>query len=341
MSDVFIQLSLKEQSQILNTLAAQIGKSAIILEKDIWIVWALKTLFEMPNRFQMAFKGGTSLSKVYNLIQRFSEDVDITIDYSEFASRDPLIENISNTQIKKMSDDIKSLVTAHLKDCVLPYFRGCIDLQFKKNVPTIELDDDGETLHFYYPSSLADKSGYIADSVRLEFGGRNKSTPQNSYEIVSDVASTLPTVIFPSAEIVVLSPEKTFWEKVTLIHSECNRTSLKTDANRISRHWYDVVKLAEDQIGISAIKNLSMLRDVVALKQVFYRSAYSNYDDCLNGKIKLLPNAEYLHLLKDDFNKMLEEKMFYDEIPDFDLTMEKISKLEKHLNDVILISLDR
>lgn len=217
-----------------------------------------------------------------------------------------------------------------------PYFRECIALQFKKNAPTIELDDDGETLHLYYPSSLTDKSGYIADSVRLEFGGRNKSTPQNSYEIVSDVASTLPSVVFPRAEIVVLSPEKTFWEKVTLIHSECNRTSLKTDANRISRHWYDVAKLAEDQIGLSAINNLKMLQDVVALKQIFYRSSYSNYDDCLKGKIKLLPNDEYLHLLKADFNNMLDEKMFYGELPDFDLTMEKVSKLEKDLNSVIL-----
>ncbi len=123
------------------------------------------------------------------------------------------------------------------------------------------------------------------------------------------MASSLPAVIFPSAKIIVLAPEKTFWEKITLIHSECNRTVLKTDANRISRNWYDIVQLADSQIGADAINNLNMLKDVVAIKQVFFRSAYSNYDECLNGKIKLLPKNEYLHLLKDDFDKMLDSEI--------------------------------
>jgi hypothetical protein len=118
--------------------------------------------------------------------------------------------------------------------------------------------------------------GYISDSIRIEFGGRNKSTPQTNFDIFSDVASSLPAVSFPSAKVIVLAPEKTFWEKITLIHSECNRTVLKTDANRISRHWYDIVQLADDQIGADAIKNVKMLKDVVAIKQVFFRSAYSN-----------------------------------------------------------------
>jgi predicted nucleotidyltransferase component of viral defense system len=110
MPEAYLTLSKKEQSQILRSLSINqnINRDAIILEKDIWICWALEFLFKMPNRLSMAFKGGTSLSKAFRVIDRFSEDVDITIDYKEFKCEDPFSEGVSKTKIKNISDQLRS-----------------------------------------------------------------------------------------------------------------------------------------------------------------------------------------------------------------------------------------
>jgi predicted nucleotidyltransferase component of viral defense system len=124
-----------------------IKRDALLLEKDIWICWALEFLFKMPNRLPMAFKGGTSLSKAFRIIDRFSEDVDITIDYKAFDCEDPFAEDVSKTKIKNISEQIKTQVTDHISSVVIPYYQRIIAEQFKENAPTVELDEDGETLH--------------------------------------------------------------------------------------------------------------------------------------------------------------------------------------------------
>lgn len=334
MPEVYLSLPPKEQAQILRSLSTNpsIKRDAILLEKDIWICWALEFLFKMPNRLPMAFKGGTSLSKAFRVIDRFSEDVDITIDYKAFNCDDPFAEGTSKTKIKNISLQLKSMVTQHIKEMVIPYFEKIISEQFKENHPRIALDNDGETLHLYYPSVIEQKSGYITDSIRLEFGGRNITMPNDIQTISADISEYLNNLSFPVAEVIVLSPEKTFWEKVTLIHYECNRPSLKEDADRISRHWYDVSMLANHEIGEKAMINHDLLNEVIKVKRTFYNSTFANYNDCLNGNFHLIPDEDYLKLLKDDFSKMLSNKMFYGEQPNFNNIIFKIKQLENSIN---------
>lgn len=335
MPESYLALSHKDQRQILQALSmnTNIKRDALLLEKDIWICWALEFLFKMPNRLPMAFKGGTSLSKAFRVIDRFSEDVDITIDYKAFDCEDPFADSVSKTKVKNISQQIKAQVTDHISNVVIPYFQRIIAEQFKKNAPTIELDEDGETLHLHYQSVLQQKIPYIQDSVRLEFGGRNLVTPSNIYTITADVAEHMNGLSFPSAQAVVLSPEKTYWEKLTLIHTECNRPNFKGDANRISRHWYDIFMLSRHEIGKQAATNRALLTEVVKIKKIFYNSGFANYDDCLNGGLRLVPNSNYLSLLKADFNNMVESKMFYGEQPDFNYIIEQLVFLEKTVNE--------
>lgn len=334
MSEIYLSLPQKEQAQILRALATNtnIKRDAILLEKDIWICWALEYLFKMPNRLPMAFKGGTSLSKAFRVIDRFSEDVDITIDYKAFNCDDPFAENASKTRIKNISLQLRSMVTQHINEKLIPYYEKVISEQFKDNYPTIKLDDDGETLHLYYPSVIEQKNGYITDSVRLEFGGRNITMPNETQTISADISEHLDNLIFPVAEVTVLSPQKTFWEKITLIHYECNRPTLKEDADRISRHWYDISMLANHGIGEQAIKNKDLLNEVIKVKKTFYDSGFAKYDDCLNGNLHLIPNDNYLKLLEVDFGKMISNKMFYGEQPDFDSIISNIKTLELTIN---------
>lgn len=335
MPESYLALSSKEQRQILQAISLNenIKRDALLLEKDIWICWVLEFLFKMPNRLPMAFKGGTSLSKVFRVTNRFSEDVDITIDYKAFDCEDPFAEGVSRTKVKNISQQIKTQVTNHLRNVVIPYYQRIIAEQFKENPPIVELDVDGETLHLHYPSALRYKNAYVLDSVRLEFGGRNLVTPSNSHTITTDVAEHMKELLFPCAQVVVLSPEKTYWEKLTLMHTECNRPNFKGDANRISRHWYDIFMLSQHNIGRQAVTNRNLLIEVVKIKKIFYNSSFAKYDDCLNGRLCIVPTRDYIALLKEDFSNMIENKMFYDTQPEFNQIIGQLVFLEKEINE--------
>ena len=333
MAKSFTHLHKKEQIEIFEALSRRIGRSALHLEKDVWLCWALQNLFSLPNHLPMAFKGGTSLSKVFGAINRFSEDVDITLDYQAFNRHDPFDIKISKTKLKNISEQIKVNVTAYLREIVLPYFKNITASQFDNSIQA-ELDADGETIFICYPSILDQKSPYIENTLRLEFGGRNTTIPNNTYKIKPDIAEHVKELDFPSAEVTVLSPQKTFWEKITLIHYECNRTYLKDDANRISRHWYDIAMLIEHSIGKQAINEIDQLKEVIKIKKAFYGSSYAKYDDCLNGRLRLIPKDEQLKHLEKDFNKMLEEKMFYNSQPNFTNIIQKIRRLENEINSI-------
>lgn len=334
MPETYLSLTQKEQAQILRSLSTNpdIKRDAILLEKDVWICWALELLFKMPNQLPMAFKGGTSLSKAFRVIDRFSEDVDITIDYKAFNCGDPFSEGMSKTKIKNISLQLRSMVTQYIKDIIKPYYEKVISEQFSENTPTIELDDDGETLHLHYPSVIKQKSGYVTDSIQLEFGGRNLTIPNEIQVIMTDISEHINDLSFPIVQATVLSPQKTYWEKLTLMHYECNRLTLKDDADRISRHWYDISMLANHAIGKKAITNRELLKEVIKIKKIFYDSGFAKYDDCLNGNLRLIPNENYLKLLENDFSKMLENKMFYGEQPDFNNIVNEIKNLEKNIN---------
>jgi hypothetical protein len=260
--------------------------------------------------------------------------VDITLDCQAFGCGNPFSDNISNTQIRKISDKLKSAVTQHLKEIVIPYYKKIISEQFTQHAPTVAIDDDGETILLHYPSIIDIRDGYINDSIKLEFGGRNLAIPHSTCTIKCDIADYLSHEIsLPLANVAVLSPEKTFWEKITLIHYECNRPTPKEDGDRISRHWYDTFMLMQHDIGKKAISNRALLQEVIKIKKIFYNSSFARYDDCMAGKICLVPNKEFLNLLSTDFDKMIDNKMFYGEEPKFDSIMEKIDTLQAELNN--------
>lgn len=333
MPDSFLHLPAEERSQILRALAPQMDRAAVVLEKDVWVCWVLQHLFTMPGRLQMAFKGGTSLSKVFRAIERFSEDVDITLDYRGLdASLDPFQEGMSGRQLRKLSDELKGFVRDHAYGVAVPYFTELLESQFGPGVGRIELSEDGEQLRVHYPSALGATGGYVSDSVLLEFGGRNITEPNEIHEIRPDIAEHLPELEMPVALVSVLSPERTFWEKATLIHVECNRGEFRASADRLSRHWYDLDRLATQSIGRSAMGNRDLLADVVKHKKVFYSAGYANYEACLAGQLRLIPDDGVLPALRDDFDRMVGAGMFIGEPPALDAIMERLQALESAIN---------
>jgi hypothetical protein len=183
-SESFLHLKAQEQSQIYRALASQLARAPAVLEKDVWVCWVLQILFTMPGRLPMAFKGGTSLSKVFGAIARFSEDVDITLDYRGLdASFDPFAEGVSKTRLKKFSEDLKSFVRDHILGVVAPYFQKMLAAEFDIDTFRLEVSDDGEQLRVHYPGVLEAPGNYMGNSVLIEFGGRNITEPSEKHEV--------------------------------------------------------------------------------------------------------------------------------------------------------------
>lgn len=329
--DKFLALSSENQRQVLQVVAPKLNKAAQILEKDIWVCLALQKLFTMPNALSMVFKGGTSLSKAFRVIDRFSEDVDVTIDFRNFTNEDPFLANVSNTRRKKISDNLKNSLREHLKEIVLPYLQTEIQNECN-STPTIKLTTDGEGIEIYFKSVLESPSTYIKPFVFLEFGARNFTEPNDVHEIMPYIASEVPALAFPKANVTVLAPERTFWEKITMIHVECNRGKFKEKSSRLSRHWYDVVMLYLSDIGKSALSAQNLLINVVEHKKVFFNTPYANYDLCLEGKFNLIPTGDQFEDLKMDYQQMTNSDMFYGNFLTFDEIISRVKSLNEILN---------
>lgn len=329
----FLSLSGDERSQLLQTISSKLGRTAAVLEKDVWVCWTLEQLFAMPDPPAMAFKGGTSLSKVYDAIHRFSEDLDVTVDYRSFGDEfDPFGPKVSGTQLKKFRKRLHKYLQSFSHERVVPYLYERLVATFAADKVSIEVSDDGEKITLGYPSAVARDSGYIKESVLIELGGRNITEPHESHTITPYMAAELSSLQFPTATVDVLSPRRTFWEKATLIHAECNRRTLRADANRISRHWHDVFMLADHAVGHGALADRAMLEDVVKFKKVFFGSPDANYDACLQGELKLVPDDALQTQLRNDLNDMIKERMFWGGEPDFDKMIVRLKALEDRIN---------
>ena len=335
MSESFIQLSLGEQKEILNSAVIQLGKQAQVLEKDYWVCWTLDALFSMPEVHPMAFKGGTSLSKVFDIIERFSEDVDITLDYRKFSGGfDPFGAGVSKSAIKKFNLRLKDKVKEYTHSTVMPYLKTELAHHLGGDNGKLELSDDGENLRVFYPSLLEGGGDYIKSSILIEFGGRNVIKPSQSHKITPYLSAVTTGLNFPVADVIVLSPHRTFWEKATLIHVACNKGKISQDLSRQSRHWYDLVMLSQNMHSKAAISDRALLADVVRHKKTFFHSSYANYDACLDGNLRLIPDNALLDELRSDYQAMQDAGMFFEKPLSFSELIEILSRLNDEINAV-------
>ena len=333
MAEPFLSLGARERADILRTVAARSRRSAVILEKDIWVCWVLQALFSMPDPHPMAFKGGTSLSKVYGIIDRFSEDVDVTLDYRAFDDGfDPFAEGASRTQIKRFSERLKDCVARYVRDIIGPALDAAAERLAANGRHALHVGDDGETIRVAYPSAVEAPDSYVRSEVLLEFGGRNVIDPNERHAIRPDIAALTTELDYPAASVTVLSPARTFWEKATLIHVECHRRRLMDRPDRLSRHWFDLTCLAAHPVGRAALSDRVLLEDVVRHKKVFFHAGNANYDQCLDGRLRLVPDDDQLPALRSDYDAMRNARIVSDDAPGFDALIERIRILEADAN---------
>jgi len=290
-----------------------------IIEKDFWVCWTLKQLFALPDiGEQLIFKGGTSLSKAYHLIKRFSEDIDISIDkkYLGFiGERDP--EGVSSNKkqqilIRELADTCSCFVQNKLKEELYSQFsRELNSTKMNWHLDIDTVDVDRQTLLFYYPT-LSPKTNdtYVRSIVKIEFGARGAKDPYNICNISPFMMEEIAdSKIMSSVKIKTLAAERTFWEKATILHMYANWPTNKIVPLRQSRHFFDFYKLLQSDIKTHAMDDLNLLKRVAEHKKIYFRAGWANYENAKEGSLTLIPPDAILHALENDYRQMKE--MFY------------------------------
>lgn len=336
--DKFANESASSQKETFSEAAGRMGVSPIIVEKDFWVCWTLKRLFSLPDiGVGLIFKGGTSLSKGYNAISRFSEDVDISLDRRNLGfvdERDPANPDLSNKKRKNLLKELQIEAKQFITGDLLSKLNGEMDNFLLRNFMLKPDPNDGQTLLFEYPEGLGGSAygtGYVRPQVKLEFGARGAHLPAINKNIVPYVDTEIPELIDePTVSVNILGAERTFWEKATILHMLYHQDSGKPLADRMSRHYYDLAQLANSETRKVALDDVALLADVAEHKTIFFQAAWAQYGDAKPGSLRLLPHAELEKTLRHDYTSMKE--MIMGEVPNFDEILTAIKSLEEEIN---------
>jgi hypothetical protein len=337
MADSFLHLSAADRRGALKVAGDACGRPVHLLEKDVWVVWALEVLFTGAFGAQLVFKGGTSLSKAYDAIRRFSEDVDLTYDIRAIApdlvsdSVDSMPSNRS--QEKKWSKEIRNRLVGWVQEEVLPAIKAA--LADAALAASAQAEDDKITINY---ESLTVGTGYVRPAVILEFGARSTGEPWEMRPVGCDAAVHLPQLAFPSATPRVMRVERTFWEKATAIHVFCLQGRFR-GAERFARHWYDVARLGETGHAAHAIADRDVARAVARHKSIFFLEkdvggCVIDYEAAITGGLRLVPDGDALNLLADDYRQMVQDGLLFDEAESFDMLMARCRRIEQDANIV-------
>jgi predicted nucleotidyltransferase component of viral defense system len=240
-----------DRRQLFRETAARQGIGPGLAEKDFWVCWSLHKLFSCPEISpHVIFKGGTCLSKVYHVIERFSEDIDLILNWKMLTRDDPCGVR-SNTAQQKFNKTLEEGAERYIREHLFPLVRGLVSPACTASVDST----DGHVMLVGYPAVFGDD--YVFPFIRLEIGPLAAWNPHGCYRIRSYAAETFPHLFsIPETEVRAIRPERIFWEKVTILHSESHRPEGKIMPLRYSRHYYDVYKLALSSHKISAIENI-------------------------------------------------------------------------------------
>ncbi len=313
-------------------------QSPSLIEKDFWVCWLLRRLFLLDHKVPMIFKGGTSLSKAYRVIRRFSEDIDLSLDRASLGfDENRWNENISNKASKRLLDELREACRVYVCEQLLDSLRS--DIQGVLGVSTdeaewsLEVREEGTAdLLFRYPPTAVtlEASGYTAPRVLLEFGARADHWPEADREIRPYAAEAIPTEFdVDSFTVRTLDIARTFWEKATILHSLAHGGVEKV-RGRMARHYYDLAQLADAEESAGAVDRHDLLKAVVKHKRRFFSSTWASYDTARPGTLRLVPPPEVARALEKDYRAM--DALFMDEPPSFEAVLERLAKIEERVN---------
>jgi hypothetical protein len=326
--------------------AVRLGTPLRNVEKDFWVCFVLDLLFNGKSEGEprLLFKGGTSLSKAYDLISRFSEDIDITvyredIGYStDFTTMQGWGKNKRNEYLAQIKATCSAYILGDLKD------RLIFQIQNELNnagifMPTLQVtidpsDKDQQTLLVEYPSLEASgKDGYIESKVKIEAGAKSALDPSQLITIKPYVAQEFIGGDLSVPNVNCIAPERTFWDKAVIAHGLRARFeargSLKNDGNRISRHYYDLQMLLNNVVGQHAIKDMNLGKECALHASIFFFDKDSQQNAAAEGNFLIYPSEAMIPALRKDYEQM--SMMIFGSTPSFDEILDSIQLASKQL----------
>jgi nucleotidyltransferase AbiEii toxin of type IV toxin-antitoxin system len=350
--DEFACRTRRERAEVFEETSARrgIGRPAIA-EKDFWVCWTLHQLLPFfgdeassaertSTTTGLVFKGGTSLSKVYHVIDRFSEDIDLTIDRETLGftgDREPGNSKLSKRKRDRLFEQLADAAAQYVNETIRPVLAAALKAVDDKSSGDVGVDIDSadpQTIHLSYPRSLDEihygSARYVRSEVRLEFGARGELWPAHRADVRPYAAEEFTSAFTtPSAVVSVLDLSRTLWEKATILHQVAH-TGIRASRDRMSRHYYDLSCLVQNDQGRAALDDSALLERVAEYKRVFYPQAGARYDLARRGSLRLIPGSSILEAIRRDYAAMKE--MFFNEPPAFDQIIDVLREVERSFN---------
>jgi len=315
-------------------------------EKDFWVCWTLDALFNdlEAGGPRLLFKGGTSLSKGYGLIERFSEDIDITV-FREDIGQPATVGELETLSGKKRNARVEAI-----RDACQTYIQGPmlerLSVLLEQMLKTANLnpnrarmesdpdDPDGQSLLLWYPTATADGNAYIRRAIKIESGAKSALDPHAPVVVKPYIADDLPNLNLAVGNVTTVAPSRTFWDKVVILHGLRRwwdrRGELRGGGQRVSRHYYDVYRLLASETGRKAMEDSEMAEDCVRHARMFFNRPDLDLASAVPGSFVLTPHDGMLANLRRDYEAM--SGMVFGPIPTVDEVVASISQLERFLN---------
>jgi predicted nucleotidyltransferase component of viral defense system len=332
MNNNWLTLSKERRIEILNQATELTGLPSVAIEKDWWVTLALNASFSLPYSKNIVFKGGTSLSKGWNLIERFSEDIDLAIDRKFFGFEG----DISKTQIKNLrKQSCEFISTIFLADLtkILTEWKVISECKLIAQ-PIKDSDKDPQVIEIHY-NSVIDTSEYLPQRVLIEVSSRSLMEPIEAREINSILNDNFPQQSFATVPFAISTvlPQRTFLEKVFLLHEEFSQDTDKIRIERLSRHLYDLEKLMDTEHGIEALENTELYNNIVVHREKFNPLRGLDYDNHIPSKISIIPPDKVIKDYERDYEAMTNFMIYGDPLK-FDQLMKRILELQSRINGI-------
>jgi len=336
----FLAISEERRRLVCTEAGALLKLFEIAVEKDFWVCWTLRKLFELPEWGEhLTFKGGTSLSKCWNLIEPFSEDIDIVIDRDAlgFGGDDAPESAPSKKQMNKRLKALREACQKCISDRITP---ALIDVISQDLPSTLEWslepdpdDPDGQTLLLIYPTAFLEQAAYLRRAVKIEMGARSDTDPAESVVIKPFISDAFPDLLSgPGTDVRAVIPRRTFWEKAMLLHEE----TFRPEANRrrrdaMARHYYDLYRLIQAGIGNESAQDMELFQRIAAHRQIFFCYTWFDYSTLNPGHLRLVPAEADRSAWQADYENMRQE-MFYGHVPTFEEILAVVGEFQIRLN---------
>ncbi len=335
MVDPFLGLGRDDRRDALAAAAGRgLERAPALLEKDVWVVWCLQALFAAPFGAHLVFKGGTSLSKAYDVIERFSEDVDLTYDIRSLvddpAAGDPA--DLTASRVRALTKDIRKTLLPDLLDNVIAPF---LTERLAAERLVARIERDGVDLLLIYEAAV-EYPAYVQPRIKLEFGARSTGEPAEPRDVTCYMAAVFPELSFPQPTPRVMQPARTFWEKATAIHVFCLVGHFRGGAG-FARHWYDLLRLETAGFADTALADRDLAKAVADHKSKFFVEKTADdqvidYYAAVGGGLRLVADGEAYDALAADYAAMVDAGYLEGDTEPFSDLMARCQALQDRIN---------